>query len=206
MHIPRTGGTTVERVIEELGINKSRIARKHRRLWHHSKSRKMQIKKVFTFVRDPFCYYQSVWKWLSRCSEKSFAWMQNQTWHPHHTAAKYYDKDFNAWVLKMVEEEPAWVTRIYESYCGPEHAEYAQFIGRAETLMQDLTHVLKMYRLIHRKAVLPKVMPQHVIRKTIQWDTKAWNAISQSDKRALERFYSDSTINQRIYKPVLRMY
>lgn len=202
-HIPRTGGTTVEKIVEALGIKHLRIARKHRRLQHYPKKRKMDIKRVFAFVRHPFDYYASVWKWLKEAGKVRRHWVVDQLWHPHNTAAVHFLPDFGEWVDKLLEAEPAWLTRLYEQYCGPEHAEFCSFIGRTETLVRDLEHILKHYRLIHRKEKMPQVEKQNQTKTVISWTMKIKDKIIREERKVFSRFYEGENRFKRMYKPIL---
>lgn len=203
-HIPRTGGTTVESVFKAMDLRYSRIARKHRRLQHYSKRFKMRIKKSFTFVRNPFTYYESVWKWLNECDAGKRNWVARRLWHPHCTAAIHYSSDFNTWVETMLQEEPCWVTRLYEQYCGPQHAEFVSVIGRTETLLRDLEYALKKFRVIGRSTTVPTVPKEHVTHSSTIWSKSTRGKLEETEKLAFARFYSPATLHTRDYKPLLR--
>lgn len=204
-HIPRTGGTTVESAIKFLQLRHGRAARKHFYLQHYSRWKKQEIRKVFTFVRHPLDYYASVWKWLKKAGQgnRGRPWVLRQKWHPHHTACKYFRRDINEWVENLLDAEPCWLTRLYEDYCGPEDAEYCQFIGRTESLLSDLEFVLKKWRVIPRKSLPFTVRRKNAIDNTIQWTKATRERILHEERVIVRRFYGPKTIHKREYRPDL---
>ena len=161
-HIPRTGGTWVEQAIDYLGIHRSRwickqprrLPRKHALLRHYYPNEAAKVNYVFTFVRHPVSYYESNWRWLNgfRKNKRSIQRIANPKrsgqqwdWHPQRIPAKHFHPDFNVWMQRILDNEPAWCTRLFEWYCGPEGGEYCNYIGRQESLVHDFIEVIASY-------------------------------------------------------------
>ena len=156
LHIPRTGGTFVEKVHEIMGhecgiefmkcvgVHKPIYPKKHS-LWGQWRGMDNfeKVKFKYTTVRHPITYYESVWKWLRNLSATQLKRLKNKwPWHPHLEAARHYQPDFNDWAHLMQRFEPSWVTRLYEQYTGPRMAGCVDAICRTEFLLQDLGKVL----------------------------------------------------------------
>jgi hypothetical protein len=219
LHIPRTGGTTVKDTI----INRLKLPhevwkgctdnkcypRKHTLLAQHNPRLLEKVKFVFCFVRHPLSYYQSIWKYTSTVNEQgkyihpddrregtqrkftSIRWEYPTCWCP----------DFDEWVTTMVSEYPGWVTRLYEGFVGPDHSEFCHFIGRTETLSEDLYACLRYYLEydIKRKDVTGsrKMNRSFDVPELTEESSKM---ISESERLAVSRFYGEKTTTKRIYR------
>ena len=150
-HIPRTGGTWIEKAIDCCGIkrkgwfgkNLQCFPRKHSLLGHYHRCHLAKVNTVVAFVRHPISYYESVWKWLmdNRNHPLTRSWW---TWHPHLSAMRWFRAvgskspgSFDDWVYMMTTKEPMWCTRLFEAYVGPPGGEIVDWIGRTETLTDD---------------------------------------------------------------------
>lgn len=160
-HVPRTGGTFVEKAIDLLGIGCSRwskhvrkgFSKKHALLARYDFRMLGNVKFMFAFVRHPVEYYVSTWRYMQAeknrhprgLPEKDYLTSLTDdyfSWHPFRSAARLYRDDFASWVCKMVELEPGWCSRLFEWYVGPRGGEFVDFIGRTETLVDDVKAVL----------------------------------------------------------------
>lgn len=152
-HIPRTGGTFVEDALTALEIRTTHwtkqrpgMAKKHALLSHYHRKYMPDVKLVVAFVRHPVNYYASVWKYMRdsrNCSRRRLNRMiVKHSWHPFRRAGLLFKPDFCEWMEAMLEDEPAWATRLMSLYVGPEGGEFCRFIGRTETLESDLIELL----------------------------------------------------------------
>lgn len=98
---------------------------------------------VFAFIRHPQSWYESWW----RC-EMDRKWPQRSggdTWHPQRCLDfARGTSNFNDWIKAVMDDEPAYVTRLYEWYLGPEGAADVDFVGRVENLVPDAVAALDM--------------------------------------------------------------
>ena len=175
-----------------------------------------QVRFVFAFVRHPVNFYVSFWrqmmsgygrhpgKWPDyvkdpvRLSLGAFRW-----WRP----------DFESWVNAMIENEPAWATRLFERYVGGEGSEICHFVGRLETLNRDLREVLTILGYgdewdRFEREVLPRRLPYHKRRwhikseyvPEIRVSMKLRKRILWSERALVRRFYSGEGKDKRVYR------
>jgi len=135
-HIPKTGGSWVRRAIVNAGIPANEVMGQNfydkrsihtvlDTLYHafpvdvhaHGKFR-------FTFVRHPLTWYQSMW-----AHHAHIGW-----------SSDYYSRPytFGAFVEHTLNMRPAHLSLVYRFYGDVE------YIGRTETLADDLVHALRM--------------------------------------------------------------
>lgn len=67
--------------------------------------------------------------------------MNRWQWHPFKTAAKLFRPNFSQWCYALTSAEPAWATRLFEQYVGPEGGEFCRFIGHTETIELDFCSI-----------------------------------------------------------------
>lgn len=149
-HIPRTGGTWLRRALTVSGVTtedwlRSKtlegITRKHQAITHiKSTSLATPLPFTFAFVRHPVSYYASVWRRMQRDQIiKGWDHKSEKGWEPWSRVSKLFDPNepFEEWASKILKQEPAWVTRLFEYYIGPEGGEFCKFVGRLENLKTD---------------------------------------------------------------------
>jgi len=105
----------------------------------------------------------------------------------------------------VIEEEPAWYTRLVETYTGPEGAELCEFIGRTESLEEDLELVLK--ELGYGEEVESR---KHVVKKlkrvnesnalvTVAFSPEVCDKVKRAEKVVVRRFYEGEKLWRRMY-------
>lgn len=217
LHIPRTGGTTVERALDLLGIrNLPGVTNRvlgvpvnHGLLMHNwhgmmKPSWTKHARKIFAFVRHPLAFYRSVWK-VTKAYLPTLSAHYRRRWDPRMTAWRHFSPDFDTWVERMLLYEPGWYTRIVESYVGPEFGEFCEFIGRTETLIPDLLYILDAWG--YRKQVLEHGNQVQGLRENaapdepsfIGWRRDLALCVLQSEQCMLRRFYGLRTSKNRWY-------
>jgi len=198
-HIPRTGGSWVEKAIDLCKIHRVGwlekqppwLPRKHALLNHYYREQMAEVKFVFAFVRHPVAYYESVWKWLGKHGGDNImrpAW----SWHPHQTASRWYQPDFDDWVFLMLENEPLWYTRLIEQYVGPRGGEFCNFIGRTEHLLEDFYEAMSSigYDIEIHRSGLAALGKRNAIDQTIQWSDDLQTRVLKTEWAMIERFYT----------------
>lgn len=163
LHIPKTGGTWITEVLYKLGLVEQEFSHQHAnmvRVLHADKfppgkssegqpnkrlSQQIEISTFkFCFVRDPFKWYESWWKYMNtkgwnswgRCDDKNH-------WHPCLSINGTGSHDFDTFVENVIKIYPGFVTNLYNQYT----ENGIHFIGKQESLASDLVHVLKTMKL-----------------------------------------------------------
>lgn len=211
LHIPRTGGTFVEKVFQECGIRCSRWAsgklimnrlpQKHALLGHYKRERLAEVEKKFAFVRHPLSYYRSVWGWLCRSEGRGLG---NHNWHPFQEVTRYWHPQYSVWLNQVLKYQPGWYSALVRDYVGPAGGEFVQFIGRTESLVIDLQNVLSLVGMEQEK--LERI--QGVMRRMEKVNTSEKPAVDerseeilQSEREVVNRFYQDNQ-HLRFYCPM----
>ena len=211
-YIPRTGGHWVKDAMVKLDIDNQALKRQamfmphgHCLLGHYPMLKRIGIKSIFTFVRHPVAYYESVWKWLSANltpnNNRFRRLMRLWRWHPFKSAVFYYNADFNTWVNRLLDNDPLWYTRMVESYVGPPGGEFVDFIGRTETLKDDLLRaftVMGCGEIVVKKIHLLTDKKINNIDQTIVWQPEVKSRLVESERLVISRFYGRH-INRRLY-------
>jgi len=204
LHIPRTGGTFVEHVLAKLGLrdpNSYATASMTSRHGLRHDYADNDYSFSFTFVRFPLTWYESCFRYWSaqrwREFDPEFNW---HPWRPLHTCRA---DSFPEFMENVLREEPGYVTRMYEWYIGPPGRSHVDFVGRTETLCEDLTTVLakcghqvdqtwiESLPRVNEAAGIPTEWPAELIAETLYVEGPT-----------IRRFYSDGkigdfTINER---------
>jgi len=150
LHIPKTGGNWVTRVLEQAGLVTMKFGHKHLDL-----ERTMRFEQYlsdanrwvdppyrvsrFCFVRHPVQWYESWWRmmmglgWPDWGKEGSL-----EQWHPNAVLNGLGNRDFNQFMENVLNKRPGYVTELYGSYTGSS----IDLIGRQENLSADLLGIL----------------------------------------------------------------
>lgn len=216
LHIPRTGGTWVEGAIWNSEISASRwlkkqpkqYAMKHCLLSLHNRDVQSRINRVFSFVRHPIPYYESVWRWIKFSNvPRKMRIINRYDWHPHFSAIKLYHEDFNVWVERILNEEPLWYTRLVEQYVGPQDGEFCNYIGRTETLNSDFCEVMVWLGYskqinIHKDIILSSRNKNSSEVNRPTWNDCLKKCVVGTERLLIDRFYG-SNIKKRFYAPTV---
>jgi hypothetical protein len=223
VHIPRTGGLWWHYSFKHLDIPGSLFGWNYRPRWvvkrhtlpgnfYRNCTRKVDL--ICTIVRHPISLYESWWKWINRAFETdkssrrdSKIWNPDGVWNPAKHLLRLWSPDFNAWMTAVMEEQPAYFTRLFEWYAGPEGAEYCSYIARQETLQTDFYRLVTMLGYEKR---LRGFDPAHVDTNKahrgrfcglgeVEWDPDVKKQMMHNERVAIDRFYGESTKDKRKY-------
>jgi hypothetical protein len=189
LHIPKTGGTWIEQASTSAGIEIVSAPALSNVTWRHSLLNQYlnRYEFVFAFVRHPLTWYESWWKfqtWLN--------WRDHEpnVWHPQNVLKPCASNDFDEFIRLCIKHEPAYVTRLYEWYLGPEGAEFVSFIGRYEHLADDLVKVYRSLSLEFDEPALRAQAPANVsLVEPPAWDKELKARMLEMETPAIRRFY-----------------
>lgn len=91
---------------------------------------------TFAFVREPVSWYGSTWSYRRWLRTTGLEDMQ-------HFYDPWLDLDFPDFVDRILDSQPGFLSRSYESYVGPPD-DPIDFIGRFENLTDDLVRALEL--------------------------------------------------------------
>ena len=193
LHIPKTGGTFVTHVLEQLNLIKDRVGREHAdfaRVFLHDRlhaddkvfrnlvrRRLGWLPKIdpkafsFCFVREPLSWYVSYWRFMESINWRQWGEPKNPYhWHPKTALNGLGSPDFNEFMYKVNRKRPGFVSELYGWY---NHSEI-QFVGKQENLREDLMKVLsRLYPELDIRETLyrvPMVNESPSAIKMPEWD------------------------------------
>lgn len=146
IHVPKTGGTWVTKLLWETGLADGEVGRAHATpaeladcpVWRDG------VRPLFfAFVRHPLTWYQSYWSYRQKNGWHKPSPLEPQA--PIRTVeldANCASDDFEQFVRNVVDRYPrGWVSHLYRHYTAG-----CAFVGRFERLREDLLHVLLLGR------------------------------------------------------------
>lgn len=163
LHVPKTGGNWVTRMLEELDLVELELGHKHCDVDHfftpHIVDRKGLLKYttrrmlnrlpfrdkpyMFCFVRNPLTWYESWFKYMEQPSRRWLEWGNEHNvfdWHPNAILNGLGDCSFPEFVRRVNEKRPGYVTEMFGWYTSPQ----IDFIGKQECLADDFIKVLEL--------------------------------------------------------------
>jgi hypothetical protein len=128
IHVPKTGGMWVTDAIRAGGIEFDTMEEDD----HFMKSDlEAGDRFVFAFVREPFSWYGSVWRYHRVFPQAHWVDINEAI-----------DLEFPDFLEQMLKNHPGWLSRYYKRFVGPRHDEI-DFVGRYERLADDLVTALR---------------------------------------------------------------
>lgn len=193
IHIPKTGGNWVSDVLEEEGLVLAHVSGKHasdqladfesffRQPYAYSKPNRALYK--FCFVRHPLRWYES---WFRMQQAQGWPMRGDASgpggllpfWNPTAELDRLGGDDFNVFVGNVLRQQPGFVTAMYRRYARGVH-----FVGRQETLVDDLISVLRKLGVSFNEARIRAHAPVNVSKPL----PVAWNPILEAEALRLEQ-------------------
>jgi len=192
LHIPKTGGTWVEQALIQTGVQTAAPPTIQGVTYRHCLLSMLEKRHpfVFTFVRHPLSWYESWWKFQAGI----WTVFEPGVWHPQRTLENCRSDDFSEFIRLCIEHEPAYVSRMFEWYIGPVGFEYVNYVGRYESLADDLVHVLAHLGETFDPDLLHRLDPVNVSRKACGepvWDPALKRRVLELEAPAIRRFYAE---------------
>lgn len=202
LHLPKTGGSWVTEKLESNNLIASHFGHMHANYdltLYYERIRKMDgrqhllaamkllMKKIklnqhstldqntpfrFCFVRNPFSWYESWWKYSKGRDWREFG-VENSSlkWHPNSALNGLGSNDFNEFIWNVIKKRPGYVSELFFSYTKPG----ISMIGRIEHLREDLEYILSFINLKFDKKDLltsSKINVSKTPSDEIEWDPK----------------------------------
>jgi hypothetical protein len=154
---------------------------------HVATSVRQQQPFCFCFVRSPFDWYESWWRYM--CQRSGTDWRNEpdfQSWHPCQALLGTSDADFNQFVRNAVGVRPGFVTELFSTYAQPT----MNFVGRHERLAEDLVHVLRLLNVDFDEDRLRSFLPVNTssMRDPLEWTPELRSQVERTEYAALLRF------------------
>ena len=150
LHIPKTGGNWLTKILDDNDLVEGSIANKHAdysfvsgfiqgektnlKFWKRPVVRPNTDYSFFCVVRNPLTWYES---WFKYQKSKGFRnWGENGNlyrWHPAAPINGASSEDFNSFVMQILSKEPGFVTDLYGRFA----ASSAVSVLKNETIRED---------------------------------------------------------------------
>ena len=215
LHIPKTGGSWVTSVLEANDLISQHRGHKHadfdRNLLSSAFSARQHLSEVlrltkekflyasknapiseapfrFCFVRHPLSWYESWWKYMKGRNWNDWGTQNSaDNWHPNSILNGLGSDDFNEFVWNIVRVRPGYVSELYASYTKPGIG----FIGKTETLRDDLCYVLDLLGHSYSKDSILSAKRENVSKtkpSEIRWDPDLRLLVMRLELSALVNF------------------
>ena len=180
LHVPKTGGTWVKTAVTNAGIPFEEYIVDddiHGDLSYCPHRDRF----IFAFVREPLSLYQAYWRF------KIMAGWDHRNPFDLDCAAPTFDR----FVENVLQLEPAWCSRMFEDYVGRTPADEINFVGRYESLGDDLVRALGMIGSSFDERTIrmtPPVNISNVNHELTRWTPELAARVRSSEQRAILRF------------------
>ncbi len=215
LRIPKTGSAWVRSILEKNNLilaykghqhgdfdanlfgNRSMTGRQHLaealhllkgRVFPNSMNKNVRSPFRFCFVRDPFSWYESYWKFMEGRGWNDWGKINSsQHWHPCAVLNGLGSSDFNEFVWNVVNRRPGYVSELFYSYTKLG----ISYIGKTETLREDLLAVLRHLKVDFAEEDIfdsSRVNESNKPAKKIEWEPSLRKLVTQLEMPALVHF------------------
>lgn len=123
--------------------------------------------------------------------------MAKRLWHPAHTLRPLMSPDFDEFIYNIVTEVPGHLTWMFEAYAGARSRPKVQYVGRTETLVDDLVTILNELNVSYDEEKLrntPVVNQSNCRLDDPKWDDSLKARVLELESEVTDRFYSGISI------------
>jgi len=148
---------------------------------------------MFCFVRNPLAWYESWFKYMSQptrywrhCGDTRDVF----GWHPCAGLNGLGDPTFSGFIRNVLRHRPGFVSELYADFAKP----HIDFIGRQESLRDDLVTVLRMLQVDFDEDFVRTYQEVGVSPKPdrpIEWEPDLRDQIIQTEQIAMVRYGYD---------------
>ena len=165
LHIPKTGGNWVIKVLADLGLVEKEFKEKHA----DAKRARVIEPKIgignrftFCFTRDPISWYESWWRYQVQRGWTKWSYL---TWHPCARMDACSDNNFNKFIANVIRIAPGFVSDMYSRFTVG-----ADYVGHQETLAACLINVLDKLRVEYDDRIKRIAPINESVIRPIKWD------------------------------------
>lgn len=168
VHVPKCGGTTVRSVLREHEVSEVLPLQDEATVSHrfHWVARARPPGRVFCFVRHPAAWLRSYW--CMRVTEGRR--------DPRKVLDALWSSDLDAWALRVCEERPGYVGRLFEAYTACCTEVYRLELGVGPVLSSVIRRYIRV--------------PQLNRGRPATFAPATLAAIAHSERAAIKRYYA----------------
>lgn len=216
LHIPKTGGSWVEKSLVSLNLSRHFLGHKHAdyerityphnyrealRWMTYTSIRKLRgdltfptTPRTFCFVRHPKGWYESWWKYNQRLNWPDWGEADNpNNWHPCAVLNGTGAADFNYFMENVLRQSPGFVTELYLRYISTGKP----LIGKQESLQADFFKILQEFG--HETGQMEHRVPNRINvsanpgGRPIEWDRDIYTETMRLEHLILKRCGYDAS-------------
>lgn len=212
LHVPKTGGSWVHKVLKESGLSVGSFDHKHadfdrvlanrcelgcrqalrilgeQTIWRSQGPFRLSNGFRFCFVRHPLSWYESYWKFMTGKSWRDWGRENSRPmWHPNSVLNGLSDDDFNGFMHKVITKRPGYVSELFAAFT----KSGINFIGKCEGMADDLLTVLRHLELPHDEQKIRDFKRVNVSAdpaRQIEWDPALRTMALRLDLAALVHY------------------
>ncbi|QQE11248.1 hypothetical protein JD969_17390 [Planctomycetota bacterium] len=215
LHIPKTGGNWVRKVLEQQKLIKREIGHKHcdidRVLYDpyltvnpiRSTSWVMSGRKptypqpyTFCFVRHPIAWYESWFNYMTKRGWNDWPHRKGPIdWHPCAPLNKAANTDFRIFIYNIITQQPGYVTQLYSWYT----KRGVTYVGKQESLVEDMIRILIDMKVDFNEQEIRDLSPINVSSSStnsLSWDSQLQDEILKLEHSVLRQYkYATQTVS-----------
>jgi hypothetical protein len=180
LHVAKTGGTWAPAAMKAAGVELRSEGRRHAGLNEVEREGRF----TFAFVREPLSWYASWWQHCRVVDPSHLFRAFFHAWPPDH----FINLPFEQYVAGCANWSPGFVSELYRRWVGPPEAPI-DFVGRYESLADDLVHALRAAGQDFDEEVLRSFRPLNVSAPMPECSQEVRELLMVAEREVYERFY-----------------